>query len=174
MTGRMPSFKERGAVLLVGIIILVLISLFVVAAFRISTTNLAAVGNMQFRAQALAAAELAIERKLGLEVSDTASVSLPENVDLDGNGSNEFSVSVTRSCLRAWPIVATSPPGSGSSASLGFTIGPKEYYIMLDYRAQVSDTTTGAVATIHQGFKKRVSQSDCDVACPPAPSQACT
>ena len=171
MTGRMPSSKERGAVLLVGMIILVLISLFVLAAFRMSTTNLAAVGNMQFRAQALAAAELAIERKLGLPV--TTNTFTPENVDLDGNGSAEFSVSVVRSCLRAWPIVATSPPGTGSSTSLGFTGGPKEFYVMLDYRAQVTDVTTGAVATIHEGFKKRVSQADCDITCPPAPSQPC-
>ena len=172
MNCRVPFRDERGAVLIVGMIVLVLISLFVVAAYRMGTTNLAAVGNMQFRAQALAAAELAIERKLGLPV--TTSTFSPESVDLDGNGTPEFTVSVARSCLKALPIVATSPSGSGSSTSLGFTAGPKEYILMLDYVAQVTDSTTGANATIHQGFKSRVSQTDCDIACPPAPSQSCT
>jgi Tfp pilus assembly protein PilX len=172
MTCGIPNRNQRGVVLIVGMIVLVLISLFVVAAYRMSTTNLAAVGNMQFRAQALAAAELAIERKLGLPISTTTFS--PESVDLDGNGTAEFSVSVSRSCLRALPIVATSPSGSGSSTSLGFTAGPKEYLLMLDYVAQVTDSTTGANAIIHQGFKSRVSQTDCDTVCPPALLQSCT
>jgi hypothetical protein len=172
MTCGIPNRNQRGVVLIVGMILLVLISLFVIAAYRMSTTNLAAVGNMQFRAQALAAAELAIERKLGLPV--TTSTFSPESVDLDGNGTPEFTVSVSRSCLKASPIVATSPPGSGSSTSLGFTTGPKQYLLMFDYIAQVTDSTTGANATIHQGFKSRVSQIDCDTVCPPAPLQSCT
>ena len=56
---RMQS--QRGATLLVALIMLVLLTLFAVSSLNTSTTNLKAVGNMQARTEALNAAQQAVE-----------------------------------------------------------------------------------------------------------------
>lgn len=53
--------KQRGAVLLVALIMLVLLTLFAVSALNTSTTNLKMTGNMQARSEATNAAQDAIE-----------------------------------------------------------------------------------------------------------------
>lgn len=53
--------SQRGATLLVALIMLVLLTLFAISALRTSTTNLKVVGNMQARTEALNAAQQAIE-----------------------------------------------------------------------------------------------------------------
>jgi len=58
---------QRGATLVIGLIMLVLITLMMTSAFMLSSGNLRAVGNMQFRSEAMAAANLAIEQVLGTE-----------------------------------------------------------------------------------------------------------
>jgi hypothetical protein len=164
MTPTLPRRRQRGIVLVVGMVILVLITLFVVSAYRMSTSHLTAVGNMQFRAQALAAAESATERVLGLPVLTTTFPA--QIIDLNGDGNPEFSVTVVRSCLKATPILGASGSGTGSSVSLGFGSGAKEYSVLFDYQSLVSDVKTGAAATIHQGFKIQVTQAQCDAVCP--------
>ena len=52
---------QRGVTLIIGLIMLVLITLMVTTAFMLSNTNLKAVGNMQFRDEAIAAANVATE-----------------------------------------------------------------------------------------------------------------
>ena len=47
---------QHGATLVVGLIMLVLITLMVTSAFMLSSINLKSVGNMQFRDEAVAAA----------------------------------------------------------------------------------------------------------------------
>ena len=53
----MRLHSQDGATLAVGMIMLTLITVLVTSAFNLSTTNLAAVGNMQFRDEAIAVAE---------------------------------------------------------------------------------------------------------------------
>ncbi|WP_431273548.1 pilus assembly PilX family protein [Variovorax ureilyticus] len=55
---------QRGAALIVGLIMLVLITLTVVAGFSLSNGNLKAVGNIQVRDEAVAASNRAIEEVL--------------------------------------------------------------------------------------------------------------
>ena len=53
------SGRQQGAALIVGLIMLLLLTLMVTAAFTLSGVNLKAVGNMQSRAEATAAANAA-------------------------------------------------------------------------------------------------------------------
>jgi Tfp pilus assembly protein PilX len=53
--------KQRGATLLVGLIMLVLLTLLSVSAINISTVNLHITGNMQAQVEAAAATQQAIE-----------------------------------------------------------------------------------------------------------------
>lgn len=168
---RIDRHKQRGAVLAIALIMMVLITLMVTSAFRMSSTNLQAVGNFQFRSQALAAADVAIERMLGLVTFPTGGVDEP--VDINRDGSNEYQVNVVRSCLRADPVVGTGGLGTGSSVTLGFTAVAKEYIGLLEYDATVSDPTTGTFVRVKQGVRQRMSQAECDSICPPGPLLNC-
>jgi Tfp pilus assembly protein PilX len=53
--------SQRGATLLVALIMLVLLTLFAISALNTTTTNLKAVGNMQARTEALNTAQQAVE-----------------------------------------------------------------------------------------------------------------
>ncbi len=53
--------RQQGAALLIGMIMLLLITLTVTAAFNLSSSNLKSVGNLQTRNEAVAAANRAIE-----------------------------------------------------------------------------------------------------------------
>lgn len=59
-------YKQQGATLVVGLIMLVMTTLLTVSAFTLSGNNLKAVGNMQYKNEAIAAANMAIEQTIGL------------------------------------------------------------------------------------------------------------
>lgn len=146
------GYHQRGATLVVGLILLVLITLIVTSAFNLSTGNLKAVGNMQTRDEAVAAANVAIERVISTDAIFFAPAAKTESV-------GPYSVSVAAPvCISSVSIkdytsADTNPnvlieggPGGGGSAT-GFVV---TYW---DITATVNDTTTGARAEVHQGVK---------------------
>ena len=79
---------QRGATLIVGLIMLVLLTLVATSAFMLSTGNLKAVGNMQFRNEATAAANMAIEQMISSAFTNAPTgETIP--VDIDNNGSTD-------------------------------------------------------------------------------------
>ena len=64
-------FAQRGAALAVSLIMLVLITLMVIAALNLGTSNFRAVSNTQFREQAIAAANVAIQDRISSELHGT-------------------------------------------------------------------------------------------------------
>ena len=66
------SANESGMTLVVGLIMLLVITLFVVSAVRLSTANLRTVGNMQARNEAAAASQRAIEDMMSSTAAFTA------------------------------------------------------------------------------------------------------
>lgn len=171
MTRPSPVRSQQGATLVVGLIMLVLITLMVTTALTMSTANLKAVGNMQFRNEAIAAANVAIEQSFGVSPFPT-----PYNtsIDINQDSASDYSVSLTRTCLRSTNLSSTPSSGSGSSVSLGFSAAVSEYLVFWDYDASVTDSTTGSSARVHQGIRQRLNQSQCDALCPPAPSTPCS
>jgi len=81
--------NQRGATLIVGLIMLVLITLMVLSAFTMSSSNLKSVGNMQSRDEATAAANVALEQVLSSPTIFNVSVTTPITV-----GSYEVVVAV--------------------------------------------------------------------------------
>ena len=72
---------ERGMTLVVGLIMLLVLTLFALAATRLSTSSLRTVGNMQARGEAASAAQTAIEQVL----SSTAAFTAPAAQNSDGH-----------------------------------------------------------------------------------------
>lgn len=64
--------SQRGATLLVALIMLVLLTLFAISALNTSTTNLKVVGNMQARTEALNAAQQAVETAISTTLFTTS------------------------------------------------------------------------------------------------------
>ena len=97
---------QHGGTLVVGLIMLVLITLLVTSAFTLSNTNLKAVGNMQFRSEAIAAANKAIEQVVDtpFTVSPAAEEIL---VDVNNDDTPDFNVAIaTPTCVRAIRVVS--------------------------------------------------------------------
>lgn len=159
--------RQRGVTLVVGLIMLVLITLVVSTAFMMSTTNLRAVGNMQFRDEAVAAADVAIERLMSTDfTTDPAgAVANPFNVDIDNDGVVDYVVNVaTPVCTKSVPLVklAETDPDY-TTCTVGVGGATLCYETIWDLRATVSAAgaalLTGATATIRQGVSKRLSVS---------------
>ncbi|MDT3669280.1 MAG: PilX N-terminal domain-containing pilus assembly protein [Aromatoleum sp.] len=147
-----PPRSQQGATLVVGLIMLVLITLMVTSAFTLSTSNLKSVGNMQVREEAIAAANVAIERTISSDAiffaPAASTVSIPPysvtiaapvcvaSIEIKSGTSADSNPNV---------LIEGGPSGSGSAAGYKIT-----YW---DISAIVDDTTTGARAEVHQGIK---------------------
>lgn len=154
--------RQRGVTLVVGLIMLVLITLVVSTAFTMSTTNLKAVGNMQFRDEAIAAANVAVERLMSTDFT-TAPAATEHSIDIDNDGTVDYIVDIAAPvCVRSAGI--TSLPATDPDAgqcSVGAGAAALCYETVWDMTATVREAgailQTGARATVRQGVSKRVN-----------------
>lgn len=147
--------NQRGATLVVGLIMLVLLTLMVTSAFMLSSGNLKAVGNMQFRDEAIAAANAVIEGIISTDFT-AAPTAADTVVDIDQDGTPDYRVTVQMPvCVQAVPAPPDPATLSGVSSNLP---GSSDFNTVWDIRAAVSDAKTGAAVTIWQGVRKRMTQ----------------
>lgn len=176
MIAQVSRHRQLGATLIVGMIMLVVITVMVVSAYRLSTTNLQAVGNMQFRDQALAAAQVVIDNELEAAFYNNvgALLNATRTVDIDNNGSADFTVTVVGlSCVRASQASAA----TSSSVTLPGMSTMSGYSTIWDFYATVADTnagTTGVSVGVHQGVRVLLTQAQCNSVCPPAAGLPCS
>ncbi len=166
MNKRRPGLdKQRGATLIIGLIMLVMLSLIVTTSFTMSTTNLKAVGNMQIRDEVIAAANAALEERISafaLTSFSTPPTATSAEVDSNNDGAVDYVATVTPTCVRA--TVADS--GTFSSLSLGGMTASGTWYTIWDFAAEVEDAATGAAVNIHSGVRVKLSDSQKNIACP--------
>jgi Tfp pilus assembly protein PilX len=101
---------SRGVVMVTVLIFLIVITLFSISVFRSSTTNMRATGNMQVRQEASKVAAVAIEQTISndLFATQTAAVaSSPVDVDLNGDGTPDYTANLQLDCLAPCPWAAT-------------------------------------------------------------------
>lgn len=151
--------SQRGAVMVVALIMLVLISVVVVSNFTMSTSNLRSIGNVQFRAEAIAAANRSLESLVSgsfLTALDTVSES---GVDVDKNGVADYKVAVAiPKCPLRVARVSLSPPSGYETG--GEAVSAGSYVVDWELTATVSDTATGAAAIIRHGLRLPMEESD--------------
>lgn len=89
--------REGGAVLFVALIILVLMTLLAVAAMRLTTTNLQAVGNEQFQTEAQTAADFALDQTVNNQgfIDITASTTQKVSLTQEDSTTDASALSVT-------------------------------------------------------------------------------
>jgi Tfp pilus assembly protein PilX len=154
---------QRGATLIVGLIMLVLLTLVATAAFMLSTGNLKAVGNMQFRNEATAAANLAIEQVISSAFTNApAAETIPVNIDNDSDTDYTVEIAIPE-CIRA------SIAGDGSPSSLALAASMSSASVwntVWHIDASVNDNVTGASVRVQQGVRVLLTKSQKDAVCP--------
>ncbi len=124
---RAASVGEKGAALIVGLIMLVLITLMLITALNLGTTNFRAVANMQFRSEAVAAANMAIEQVISTPFT-AAPAAESINVDIDNDADTDYDVAVAvPECIYAAQAFGADPsslslPVSMSASSTWNTV----------------------------------------------------
>jgi Tfp pilus assembly protein PilX len=154
---------QRGVTLIIGLIMIVLITLIVVNAFTLSSSNLKSVGNMQVRQEAVAAANEAIELVISSSFTD-APVAQSVNVDIDKNGTTDYVVAVAApTCIRASAATTAAPSDVelGSALSAGST-----WNTDWDIDATVTDSASGAAVHVREGVRVLLSNTQKTAVCP--------
>lgn len=153
MTHMTTMRRQRGVTLIVGLIMLVLITLVVTTAFMLSTTNLKSVGNMQYREEALAAANAAIEETISSDAIFMAPTAQTKTV-----GDYEVDVAAPV-CLYATDVITSSSDDANpniykqTSAGAGGASAPGYLDTYWDISAEVNDGLSGTHVVTHQGIK---------------------
>nr|MDP2192432.1 pilus assembly PilX N-terminal domain-containing protein [Rhodoferax sp.] len=155
--------RQRGATLIIGLIMLVLITLIVVNAFTLSSSNLKSVGNMQVREEALAAANQAVERLISAPFTDALGAQ-EFKVDINKDGNDDYTVAVAvPKCIRALKAVTAAP--SDVEMPVVMSTG-STWNTEWDIDAAVTDLASGAAVRVRQGVRVLLSQVKKDAACP--------
>jgi hypothetical protein len=157
---------QRGAALVIALIMLTLITVMVTSAFTLSTVNARSVGNMQWRGEAVAAANQAIERIIGSAFTDAPRAETID-VDIDNDGNVDYQVAFNPpSCVSATQMVAAAPPPSSLSLGAAFSISASNYYqTVWDLDANVTHLASGTSVHVRQGVRVLLSQTQYSAVC---------
>lgn len=156
------SRPHRGASLVVSLVMLTLITLLVITAFNLGSSNFRAVSNTQFRDEAVAAANAAIQLRLGGTFVDPPATTLSP-VDINDDGTDDYFVRVTPTCVKATVAEAADPSSVTLPVAMSLT---STWNTVWDIAAEVTDDTSGASVVVHAGARVLLSQVDKDRACP--------
>jgi Tfp pilus assembly protein PilX len=168
---------QRGAVLAVSLIMLVVITLLVVGAYSMSAVNIKAVGNMQSRDEAISAANEAIERLISSSTDPTGTtvdftsnpVAQGYDIDVNNDGVADYQVNFAApACLTGTQVAATNPPPSSVSLGGAFNLVAATFYrTVWELVATVTDLRNSGVSVrIHQGVVVLVNQARYTASCP--------
>lgn len=163
-----PS-RQRGATLVVALVMLVVLTLLVVSAIRSSNANLRIAGNMQFQEEAVSATRQATETIISNDFW-TAPAASNVNVSI---GMATYNVAVsTPTCLGSRPLLnsesgipQTCLPKTSQDSNSGIfytsgtqaTVNAYCYAQQWEIQAAATDSgSTGAKTTAHQGINMDV------------------
>ena len=148
--------REQGATLLVTLIMLVVLTLFAVTAFNLSSVNLKIVGNFQVQKETEAAVQQAIAQVIStvglFEAPAAISVCVPSGSTTLPCAANQHQITIER------------PRCNYTTAARGYTkrlgeLTPED--TNWDVRATYTDAVTKAKAAIVQGIAVRMLSGNC-------------
>lgn len=158
--------SQQGMVLVVGLIMLLLLTLMVSTAFTLSTSNLLGVGNQQWRSEALAASNVALEQVIpSLKPPLSGAYSTPVassnmGVDINNDNVNDYFASVTPTCVRATLAGAAAPSSLTLAGMSNLT-----WNTVWDLDAGVQDAVTGASVRVRTGVRVLLTDAQKISAC---------
>lgn len=159
--------RNRGAALVVGLIMLVLITLMLITALNLGTINFRSVSNMQFREEAIAAANQAIDQVIGTPfIDDPAAAEGPLPVDIDNDGNDDYVVQIAEpQCVYAAQAFGADP--SSLTLPPSMTVA-STWSSVWDIQATVdgADNVGGAAVVIRAGVRVLLDEAQKDAVCP--------
>ena len=186
-TVRPPA--QRGATLIIALIMLVALAMLSLWSFNAGTMNLRVVGNSQARQEVVGAAQAAIELTISSQLfaADPVAVAasaIPIDVDGDAQADYQVQLSPPPSCyrVRVLKVNELDPGNAGDRACLGSSGSPNPGIETAgstpptgdslcadsewNLRAVVTDPRTNANAAVNQGVAIRTLSTDTANACP--------
>ena len=158
------SRNQGGAALIVGMIMLVLITLMLVTALNLGTTNFRAMSNMQYRAEAVAAANKAIEQVISTPFTAAPAAEVID-VDIDNDADTDYEVNVAQpQCIFASPAFGADP----SSLSLPTSMtASSTWNTVWDLDATAADMAqSGTNVRVRAGVRVLLTNAEKDAVCP--------
>ena len=161
--------RQRGATLLISLIMLVVLTLFAVTAIRTGNIGFKIVGNQQAQKLMEAAAQQAVEQVISnLANFDPATVIAPsttvtQRVCVNAN-SGDAPVAIPPATCASGTQVDVAPVRCIATKRSQFdslTQPMATFDNVWEITATVTDTLTGAKATYHQGVKIRMLSGNC-------------
>ncbi|MDP1527391.1 MAG: hypothetical protein Q8M20_16415 [Rhodocyclaceae bacterium] len=172
---------QRGATLVIGLIMLVMMTLLGVSAFNMSTSYFRVISNMQFQAEATVAAQAAVNEIVskGSYFTDPSTAPTSSQIDINGDGNPDYTVTLAQPCLLsavAITVSELSPANADDLKCLGTAVG-KNTGIMgqntgaapsecarVSWRvtATVNDSFTRAKTEVTEGVAVRMDRSIAD------------
>lgn len=151
---------------MIGLIMLALITVMVTSAFTMSSGNIQAVGNMQFRNEAIAAANKALEQVISSPFTDSPSADAID-VDIDNDGNTDYEVSFAApTCVSATKIPGTSAPPSSLSLGTGFATSTSDsYQTVWDIDAEVFPKSSSTSFHVREGVRVLLTQVQYSAVC---------
>jgi type II secretory pathway pseudopilin PulG len=158
--------RERGATLVISLIMLVLLTALAASTFTLSSTNLKSVTNTQLRDESVAAVNAAIEQVITSSFA-TSPTAQAINVDLNNDGATDYTVQLSKPiCVSASTITTTALPPSSVTLPAAFTSANSTYFeTVWDLDATVTDAASGASAHVHQGVRVLLTQIQYNAVC---------
>ena len=143
--------SQRGSTLMIALIMLVLLTLIAISAMTSTTASIQMVGNAQYREEAYAAGQRAIE----LVISDGNFKTTPpavQNIDINLDGNPDYTVTFNPApACTSYTGVDVNDPAIPVDCT--GSIGALCYWTIWDITANVADAVTGANVVVHQGVR---------------------
>jgi Tfp pilus assembly protein PilV len=155
---------QRGTALVVSLIMLVLVTLLVLTAFNLASSTFRSVSNTQFRDEAVASANLAIQTVLGTPFTD-APAEEQVAVDLDRDGVEDYLVDIAQPACISADVASIADP---SSLQLDPSLtAATTWNTVWDLNALVAPENNAGEASVrvHAGVRVLLSQAQKDTVC---------
>jgi len=162
---RLQRASEAGATLVVSLIMLTLITLMIIAALAIGSGNFRTVTNMQFRDEAIAAANKALEQVTSSAFAlDPPAAEEDIEIDLDNDGNKDYDVHIDEpQCIRATVAETTLPSSISLPPAMAST---SSWNTVWELRATVTGGNAGQAAVdVRQGVRVMLTETQKDAVC---------
>jgi hypothetical protein len=157
--------EQHGTALVVSLIMLTLITLLVITAMNLASSGFRSVSNTQFRDEAIAAANFAIQQVIGSAFT-VAPEAEPVNVDLDDDGNVDYVVNIaTPTCIFA-DIADVADPSSLSLPVAMTTASTWNTVWDLDATVAPGSNAAEASVRVRAGVRVLLTQAQKDTVCP--------
>jgi Tfp pilus assembly protein PilX len=168
MITQSPAQRQRGATLVVAMIMLIVLTMFALTAMNASNTNLKIASNTQMRAEVTAAVQQEIDKVVSTNFAlNPASVAGSKPVDINNDGTVDYNVVIaTPECIASQGVLQKSLDVVNNAADRKCSRGQGQQYSYCyntrwDVGGNATDPLSGATMTIHQGVSMRVAKSTC-------------